>query len=369
MLSLMCNFTLNLRSTLLALLVTVAASCPGFAQIQYASAVAASAYTNSSLDNLAVDKNVTTAATLRPTLLGGTIADLAASYLRLQFASTIPAGQQVYFIVKPNNPLTVSLLENVKVITYKQTGTGPFAPLSEQERFPLSTLLGVSTNMDNTAPTTASFVPSPGKAFDHLELRISGVNIGTDLNFYEAYTSATPLPVTLTAFTGKATPTGVALKWATASERNADYFEVQRAEGSSEAFHSLGQVKCFGSSNQAHSYQFADAAPAGRHYYRLRQVDADGKEAFSPVVTIEGGALATALAAYPTLATTTLTVTGPAGMHLNVFNQQGQQVQVADIAASQMQQLDVHSLPSGIYFLRDAATGQSTRFVKTGDER
>ncbi|MGI4865487.1 MAG: T9SS type A sorting domain-containing protein [Janthinobacterium lividum] len=301
--------------------------------------------------------------------MGGTIADIGASYLRLQFASAIPAGQQVRFIVKPTNPITVNLLSNVKLITYKQVGSAPFAALVEQERYSMSTLLGLNAGMDNNAPTTVAFAPSAGKSFDFLELRVSGVNIGTDINFYEAYTSATPLPVELTAFSGKATPSGVALKWETASERNADYFEVQRAEGSSDIFRSLGQVKCFGNSSQAHDYQFADAAPTGLHYYRLRQVDLDGKESFSPVVTIAGGALATVLAAYPTLATTTLTITGPAGMHLNVFNQQGQQVQMADIAASQVQQLDVHSLPGGTYFLRDVATGQSTRFVKTGDER
>ncbi|RZJ62078.1 MAG: T9SS type A sorting domain-containing protein [Hymenobacter sp.] len=101
----------------------------------------------------------------------------------------------------------------------------------------------------------------------------------------------------------------------------------------------------------------------------MRQVDLDGKECFSPVVAVEGAALAAGLTAYPTLATQTVTVTGPAGTRLGIFNQQGQQVQLVDLAASQSQQLDVRNLPVGLYFLRDATTGQSTRFIKVGGER
>lgn len=208
------------------------------------------------------------------------------------------------------------------------------------------------------------------KPFDQLQLNAGAlVNTGYSVDVYAAFASVAPLPVELTTFSGKATSTGVALQWATASERNADYFEVQRTENSLDSFRSLGHVKCMGNSSQTHNYQFIDTAPAGLHYYRLRQVDADGKESFSPVVAIEGGALAATLTAYPTLATETLTVTGPAGTHLSIFNQQGQQVRVADLTASQTQQLDVRSLPGGQYFLRDAATGQSTRFFKAEGER
>lgn len=107
-----------------------------------------------------------------------------------------------------------------------------------------------------------------------------------------------------------------------------------------------------------------DAHAAGLQYYRLRLVDLDGTESFSPVATVDAGLLAK-LAAYPTLATTTINITGPVGMHLGLFDQQGQQVQVADIASAQPQQLDVSRLPGGVYFLRDAATGHSTRFIKS----
>jgi len=96
------------------------------------------------------------------------------------------------------------------------------------------------------------------------------------------------LPVQLTAFSATAAPgRAVRLDWATASEVNNDYFEVQRSlDGRS--FEVAGRVAGNGSSLQAHTYLFTDAAPgvAATHYYRLRQVDHDGTSTFSPVQAI-----------------------------------------------------------------------------------
>jgi len=357
--------SLPFRSALLAFLFVGALVRPSFAQSQFAKKVADSQFTDATLDNLAADGNTGTAGKLKPTLIGGAVGGLAASYLRVSFTSVAPGGKQAGIIVQPDNPIQANLLSNITINTYKKAGA--FSP-QLQESFPMSTLLGLNVVLNDAAPTTITFQPSAGKDFDQVEVRIAGVNIGSDLKFFEAFAGVNPLPVQLTSFLGKTTATGVALNWATASERNADYFEVQRAEGLADEFRSLGQVKSAGNSTQTHTYQFVDAASAGLHYYRLRQVDADGAETFSPVVTVDAGVLA-GLTAYPTLATHTLNITGPAGTHLNIFNQQGKQVQVADIAASQQQQLDVSGLPGGVYFLRDATTGLSARFVKAGGDR
>jgi hypothetical protein len=111
------------------------------------------------------------------------------------------------------------------------------------------------------------------------------------------------LPVQLTAFSATATPSRtVRLDWQTASEVNNDYFEVQRSlDGHS--FVVAGQVQGNGTSIQAHTYSFVDAAPGATatHYYRLRQVDLDGTSAFSPVqaVTLAAGSSLVQLAAVP----------------------------------------------------------------------
>ncbi|NOS55365.1 MAG: hypothetical protein HOP37_03805 [Cyclobacteriaceae bacterium] len=61
--------------------------------------------------------------------------------------------------------------------------------------------------------------------------------------------------------------------WTTASELNADFFEVQRSKEGVE-YESIGKVKAFGTTTLTQRYSFADTNPFdGVSYYRLRQVD------------------------------------------------------------------------------------------------
>ncbi|WP_210463880.1 Ig-like domain-containing protein [Rufibacter roseolus] len=100
-------------------------------------------------------------------------------------------------------------------------------------------------------------------------------------------TEPTTLPVQLTAFSAKPSPGAVTLSWATASEKDNDFFGVERsADG--KVFQALGQVRGHGTSSVAQTYAFEDRSPlAGTAYYRLRQVDTDGKEELSKVVAVK----------------------------------------------------------------------------------
>ncbi len=110
-----------------------------------------------------------------------------------------------------------------------------------------------------------------------------------------------PLPVELVRFTATAAGAGVQLTWATASERNAERFEVQRsADGRS--FQTFTTQDAHGTTTQFNSYAAFDATPVRPlSYYRLRQVDRDGKVNLSQVVTIRlrGDAPVVALSSYP----------------------------------------------------------------------
>lgn len=95
-----------------------------------------------------------------------------------------------------------------------------------------------------------------------------------------------PLPVELLGFTAKVQKEVVVLDWSTASELNSDFFEVQR---STDGFNytALGRVTAAGSSNVLRRYAFNDNQPArGVNYYRLRQVDIDGSETYSPIRSV-----------------------------------------------------------------------------------
>ncbi len=187
-------------------------------------------------------------------------------------------------------------------------------------------------------------------------------------NFALASTSAdqniNPLPVVLTSFgvVRQASQT-VQVRWATASELRSAYFEVQRSLGGSN-YITIEKQAAYGTTAQAHHYISLDQlAPTGQLYYRLRQVDIDGTESFSPVVTLAAIAAATTLAVYPNPAHDELTL--PAvGELVQVFDLAGRVLQATTLPASG--KLSVALLSPGTYLLRVVLSGQPhvLRFTK-----
>ncbi len=96
------------------------------------------------------------------------------------------------------------------------------------------------------------------------------------------------LPVTLTRFVGQWAAGGAAvnLKWTTATEIDNDFFSVERsADGIT--FEKIDQVKGAGNSSMLRNYAYTDASPLmASSYYRLRQVDYDGKATYSPIISL-----------------------------------------------------------------------------------
>ncbi|MFN8283960.1 MAG: M64 family metallopeptidase [Chitinophagales bacterium] len=94
------------------------------------------------------------------------------------------------------------------------------------------------------------------------------------------------LPVELTEFSGKTENDINILSWVTASELNNDYFEVQRSSDAEE-WTAIGTVKGHGTCRVANSYELNDDQPNnGINYYRLKQVDFDGKFNYSHVIAL-----------------------------------------------------------------------------------
>jgi len=85
-----------------------------------------------------------------------------------------------------------------------------------------------------------------------------------------------PLPVELTSFTSSVNGNNVSLSWNTVSEENNSGFEIER-NSFGEGWKKVGFVNGSGTTNQTHSYSFADNALAsGRYSYRLKQIDYNG---------------------------------------------------------------------------------------------
>jgi hypothetical protein len=170
-----------------------------------------------------------------------------------------------------------------------------------------------------------------------------------------------PLPVQLVDFTAQAAPGGrsARLAWATASETNNAYFEVERSfDGTTYA--SLGRVAGHGSQGTASTYAFVDqqglgTQPASLVYYRLRQVDLDGTATYSPVRTVRLGAADAAgqasLYPNPAQASTTLDLSAlPAATsyQVQILDATGRQVQHLLLAGGQAPSLDLSPLAPGL---------------------
>ena len=99
-----------------------------------------------------------------------------------------------------------------------------------------------------------------------------------------------PLPVTWSDFYGKEISCEVVLNWTTASELNNDYFEIEKSTNGRD-FTSLGTIKGSGTVNDYRQYKFVDKLPATENYYRIKQVDFDGKTDYSKLIVLKSNCI------------------------------------------------------------------------------
>lgn len=98
--------------------------------------------------------------------------------------------------------------------------------------------------------------------------------------------SGGPLPVTLLYFKAMKEGNMSLLNWATATEKDNDYFSIEKSTDGLN-FKPIGSVKGAGNSHQILKYAFTDSDPLpGLNYYRIKQTDYDGKFSYSPIEII-----------------------------------------------------------------------------------
>jgi hypothetical protein len=95
-----------------------------------------------------------------------------------------------------------------------------------------------------------------------------------------------PLPVELLSFIANIQSDVTLLEWSTASEVNNMGFDIEKSNNG-EIWNRIDFVHGNGNSNVLINYRFVDKDPYnGITYYRLKQIDFDGKMAYSKVVSV-----------------------------------------------------------------------------------
>jgi Secretion system C-terminal sorting domain len=179
------------------------------------------------------------------------------------------------------------------------------------------------------------------------------------------------LPLSWISFSAvKSGSKSISLSWLVANETNNNHFEIERsADGIN--FTSIGKTESSKSTQTQHRYSFTDNLPlSSSNYYRIKQVDNDGKYSYSSVEKIDMNDVARYWKIYP----------NPAQSHsgfyangslskvdLSVTDMNGKQVwhtTASNVNAGQRIDIDLSNAGKGIYMLKiNTDKGSSTEKI------
>jgi hypothetical protein len=155
------------------------------------------------------------------------------------------------------------------------------------------------------------------------------------------------------------------VSWSTATEKENDYFEIERSEDNLQ-FTTIAKVKGNGNSTRINNYQFVDknaytmmqSNGVKNIYYRLKQIDYSGKFEYSPIanVTIGKKDEHNGITLYPNPTASWLTVSSIDGLLLrNVFVTDVTGKVIYETYSSEPKlKIDMSSFDPGVYFIKAA---------------
>ncbi len=171
------------------------------------------------------------------------------------------------------------------------------------------------------------------------------------------------LPVFLLSFTAIKQQQSVLLNWQTANEINNDYFSVERSRDS-RTFNEINKIYA----EQKQSYTTTDNQPLqGNNYYRLKQVDKDGKFTYSKIVVIVFDD-EMKVTVHPNPSKSFIYVDGlneNASSNIIISDATGKQLSFIKTNQS-INKINIQNLAAGIYYININQNGKSFRqkFVK-----
>jgi hypothetical protein len=248
-----------------------------------------------------------------------------------------------------------------------------------------SVLLVVSTDETHASSVAISGAGSSVITIPWLDFGDSGPSGGADfsnvgsimmvfagdndfaLGLVDTYPDDDILPVELVSFDAVTNGSTVNLSWNVASESdNSGFYVEHKSVYLAKDWSEMGFVGSKGNTTAGAAYGFtADVALAGRHQFRLRQVDLDGTFTYSPIVEVSvdvpGSFLLGKAYPNPFNPTTSFSLSLAAGQNveISVFDQLGRQVMTLHKGFLEGSQghvfnIDASALTTGMYVVRAA---------------
>lgn len=182
------------------------------------------------------------------------------------------------------------------------------------------------------------------------------------------------LPIELTRFEGECNDNQVMLIWQTATETNNKLFNIERSmDGIS--FQTIGSINGVGTSVNYNNYTFIDDDKLDNlnsvSYYRLSQIDYDGKANHSQIISIDhlcGSHIKAEINLFPNPSISNITIElklhKASVVTVEMYNQIGQLVKnlntnIYDLGLQSVN-LDLNNVDSGVYYLKVDINNQVT---------
>ncbi|MFN8342226.1 MAG: T9SS type A sorting domain-containing protein [Cyclobacteriaceae bacterium] len=239
---------------------------------------------------------------------------------------------------------------NVGVTLNWNTNSGGVGnlPSLRVARWDVATAKWVDQGNGGTTGTTVAGTVVTSSAVNVFSTPNSPFTIGTTDNF-------NTLPVTLVDFSCTLTAGfTVQLDWATASEINNGRFDIERSVDG-RRFNSIGSVSGAGTTSVFREYTMLDPLPApGYNYYRLTQVDLDGKATPYEVCTVVNANEISGVRLFPNPASDQVKVSLPDVTPVNLVrlkDESGKPITVPYTTSGAAAELNTSSLSPGLYFV------------------
>lgn len=193
-------------------------------------------------------------------------------------------------------------------------------------------------------------------------IQVNGITTFGDFAIGEPLSA---LPVKLSNLKAYTKNRGIQVEWLTQSEINMARYEVERS-ANGQQFLKAGEVQANGNSSLILNYGWFDSSPFNNvNYYRIKSIEKTGGVSYSPIVKVNISTGRSEIIFYPNPVignTIKLQLNNiPKGYYIiNLINNLGQQVYrkaIDHTGTSIIQNIDVHNLVSGLYYVNISGGG------------